>query len=50
MKGWRSQNDLIELVKEYLQRRNEEIPGDTQLKARVGKVLEDIRSELPTDH
>jgi len=53
VKGWRSQNDLIELIEEYLQVRNEEIPGLTQMKKRVGKILAKIRSakaELPTDH
>jgi hypothetical protein len=50
MKGWRSQNDLIELVKDYLQRRNQPIPGDTQMKKNVSAILKTIRPELPTDH
>jgi hypothetical protein len=50
VKGWRSQNDVIELIKNYLQRRKQRIPGDTQLKKRVSEILKRIRSELPTDH
>jgi hypothetical protein len=52
VKGWRSQNNLIEAVKDYLQRKKppESVPGPTQLKAKVADMLKRIRSELPTDH
>jgi hypothetical protein len=50
MKGWRSQNDLIELIKDYLQARKQPVPRDTQFKKNVGKILRQIRSELPTGH
>jgi hypothetical protein len=49
---WRSQNDLIEAVKDYLQARNppQPIPGQTQLKIKVADMLKRIRLELPTGH
>jgi hypothetical protein len=44
MDGWRSRADLIELVKDHLQKRNEPIPKDTQLKGRVGVFVDAWRS------
>jgi hypothetical protein len=49
-KGWRSQNDLIELIKDYLQRRSEKIPGPSRFKTKVGEILATIRSELLAGH
>ena len=52
VKGWRSQNDLIEAAKDYLQARKppQPIPGQTQLKIKVADMLKRIRLELPTGH
>jgi hypothetical protein len=50
VKGWRSQNDLIKLIKDYLDRLNQPVPGDSQLKKQVAETLKQLRSELPTGH
>jgi hypothetical protein len=50
VEGWKSQNDLIEAVKDYLQKRSEPIPGPTQFKEKVAGMLKRIRLELPTGH
>jgi hypothetical protein len=50
IEGWRSQNDLLRLIENYLQRRNQPIPGPTRFKEKVGEILEQLRSELATDH
>lgn len=50
VEGWRSQNNMIEIVKDYLQRTKQPIPGVTQFKDKVAEILERIRSELPADH
>jgi hypothetical protein len=48
--GWKSQNNLIEAVKDYLERRRQPVPKETQFKIKVGEMLKRIRLELPTDH
>lgn len=40
---WKSQNSVIERVKDYLQKHGREIPGDTQLKKRVGQKIKKLR-------
>jgi hypothetical protein len=48
--GWRSQNDLIEAVKDYLEKRHQPVPGETRFKAKVAEMLKRIRLELLTGH
>ncbi|KRR09576.1 hypothetical protein CQ12_13905 [Bradyrhizobium jicamae] len=50
VEGWRSQNDLIGLIKDHLEGLNEPIPGETRFKEKVGEMLQKLRSELATDH
>jgi hypothetical protein len=40
---WKSQNSVIEHVKNYLQKHVRKIPGDTQLKRRVGEIIGKLR-------
>jgi hypothetical protein len=40
---WKSRTSVIEHVKNYLQKHNRKIPGDTQLKKRVGKIIGKLR-------
>jgi hypothetical protein len=40
---WKSQNSVIEHVKNYLQKHNRKIPGDTQIKKRVGEIIGKLR-------
>jgi len=44
VKGWRTRTDLIELTKDHLQKLKMDVPGDTQLKARIGEFVEHWRS------
>jgi hypothetical protein len=48
--GWRSQNDLIELIKDYLERRKQPIPQPTRFKEKVAEILLKLRSELAAGH
>jgi hypothetical protein len=50
MDGWRSQNNLIEVVKNYLEKTRQPAPSPTQFKDKVADMLKRIRSELPADH
>jgi hypothetical protein len=42
--GWRTRADLIELTKDHLQKLKMAIPGDTQMKAKIGEFVERWRS------
>jgi hypothetical protein len=50
MDKWRSQNDLIEAVKDYLQKRGEPFPGPARFKVKVAEILKKIRLQLPAGH
>ncbi|MET4242723.1 hypothetical protein [Bradyrhizobium sp. RT10b] len=49
-KGWRSQNDLIEVITDYLERRNESVPGPSRFKVKVASILIKVRNELAAGH
>jgi hypothetical protein len=42
--GWRTRADLIELTKDHLQKLKMDVPGDTQMKAKIGEFVERWRS------
>jgi hypothetical protein len=46
MDGWRSRADLIELIKDHLEKRKEPIPSDSQLKAKVKTFVDAWRSKV----
>ncbi|WP_213775440.1 hypothetical protein [Bradyrhizobium sp. dw_78] len=48
--GWRSQNDLIRSVTDYLERRRQPVPRESQFKRKVTEILKRIRAELPAGH
>ncbi|MFO1098230.1 MAG: hypothetical protein U1E81_08130 [Xanthobacteraceae bacterium] len=42
--GWRSQNDLIEKVKDYLETRRHDLPAPSTLKSRIGPMVSKWRA------